>query len=309
MLTGPAAYSVDGDDLTLRATGEPAMHFVAAPLLPAPTLDVQTFVGATWRLAAMTDAKGIAQLVPREATLRVADGTLTVTDGCNTLSAPVQVSGQDLAIKVLKRTAIGCTGSTAATAATIDRFFAGPSVHGDAAGSTLNVKGDGVGVLTYEWVPDDPAAVAPTALTGREWVLTSIAGVVAHALGSPGVDARGPTPAAPTATPTSTPLPTSVPGPSPSAACRQDLPPVCTGAAAEQAATIDSILGPRSRRRGRSWREADHLRRRGAGVLAGVRDRQAAAQLFVGHPGRVGTSRPHMEADVDRDHWTGHELQ
>ena len=218
------------------------MHLVAAPQLPAPTLDVPTFVGATWRLAAVTDAKGIAQRVPRETTLRIAHGTLTASDGCNTLSSAVQVTGQDAQLKDVSSTAIGCTGSTATTAAVIDRFFAGPSLHGDVTGSTLNVKGDGVGVLTYEWVPDDAAAVAPTALTGREWVLTSIAGVVAHALGSLGVDARGPT----SGTDGCTDIDATA-DVGPGTLTLRDMPtgppPVCTGAAAEQAATIDSILG------------------------------------------------------------------
>ena len=80
------------------------MHLVAAPQLPAPTLDVPTFVGATWRLSAVIDAKGVPQMVPREVTLRIADGTMTASDGCNTLTGAVQVTGQDARLKGVSST-------------------------------------------------------------------------------------------------------------------------------------------------------------------------------------------------------------
>jgi heat shock protein HslJ len=241
VLTGPATFSVHGEELTLRAAGEPTMYLVAAPLLPPPTLDVPTFVGAQWLLSAVTDAKGVPQLVPRGATLRIADGRLTASDGCNTLSAAVQVTRADAQLKNASTTQRQCSGSTATTAAVIDRFFTGRGLHGDVAGSTLNVKGDGVGDLTYEWVPADPAAVAPTALTDREWVLTSIAGVAARALASLGVDARGPT----SGTDGCTDIDATAdvrPGALTLTGIPTAPPTVCTGAAADQATTIDSIL-------------------------------------------------------------------
>ena len=302
-------YSVDGDQLTLRVTGQPTMHLVAAPQLPAPTLDVPTFVGATWRLSAVTDAKGVPQMVPREVTLRIADGTMTASDGCNTLTGAVQVTGQDARLKGVSSTEIGCTGSTAATAAVIDRFFAGSSLHGDVAGSTLNVKGDGVGgVLTYEWVPADPAAVAPGALTDREWVLTSIAGVAAHALASLGVDARGPT----SGTDGCTDIDATAdvrPGALTLTGMPTAPPTVCTGAAADQATTIDSILNQKPA----SWSV------RGGKLIIYGGGAQAFSLVYeTGKPppsypsetpDPVRPYRPDVEADVGRDDASGHELQ
>jgi heat shock protein HslJ len=109
-------------------------------------------------------------------TLAVEHGELTTSDGCNSLSGPVAVGGQQVTLKELSSTAIGCTGTVSTTAAVIDRVFSGHTVHEQVDGTTLTIKGDGAGALVYQWIPADAQSTHPANLTGRTWHLTSVAG-------------------------------------------------------------------------------------------------------------------------------------
>jgi heat shock protein HslJ len=172
-------YKIDGDQLTISdASG--TMHLAAAPDLPAPTLDVPTFLGSTWQLMQITDGQGNDHPVTGTPTLRVDNGNLTSSYGCNTVSSEVALDGHQLTLKGLAGSAVGpCEASS--TAAAIEQVFAGATVHEQVDGTVLTIKGDGAGMLTYQWVPSDTAATDPANLIGRTWHLVSIAGNAAAA--------------------------------------------------------------------------------------------------------------------------------
>lgn len=173
ILTSFPHYSIDGTQLTIGA-----MHFLAAPELPAPTLDVPTFLGAKWRLVKVTDAQGQDRpLSGFSPALQVKNGRLTTSDGCNTLTADAVADGQEVDLKQVEHTTNPCpSAAESAFGAAIDQVFAGPAVHEQVEGTTLILKRSGAGELVYQWVPDDKAAADPANLIGRNWQLVSAAG-------------------------------------------------------------------------------------------------------------------------------------
>ncbi len=181
LLTHFPSYELTGDGLTLSAAGQSAMRFTAAPELVPPTIDVPLFLGATWRLTKVVDGQQVEHPVSGTPTLRVSNGRLTASDGCNTIGAAAAVTGQQVDLKNVATTAIGCTGEVSTTAAAIDAFFTADGLHEQIEGTTLTIKGGGVGYLTYQWQPDDPQATDPANLIGKPWHLESVAGEPAAA--------------------------------------------------------------------------------------------------------------------------------
>ncbi len=238
-MTSDPTWSIDGTQLTIAHPGAPTLHLQADATLPAPTADVPTLPGASWRLVAVT-ADGVAHRVFGSPSLQLKGGKLLASDGCNTLSGEATVSGGTLIAPRLASTEIGCTSQIGYTAFAVDAVLAGRPTW-SIRGSRLTLHKAGAGTLGYQWVPADHKATDPGALTNREWVLASIAGVPARALGSLGVDARGPA----SGTDGCTDLDATAeigPGTLTLTGIPTAPPAVCTGAAAEQAATIDSIL-------------------------------------------------------------------
>jgi heat shock protein HslJ len=234
------AYSINGDRLTIKAK-RGTVHLAAAPTLLPPTLDVPTFLGSKWQLTDVSDGQGTEHPVVGVPTLHALNGRLTLSDGCNTLSGPIAIEGQQVRLNGLATTEIGCSGVAASTAAAIDKIYGGPEVHEQVEGNRLTVKGDGTGALVYTWAPDNRGATDPTALANRAWILSSIAGVPARALASLLVDSHGPVSGTDgcgdldgTAHVARGALTISGIPRQPSSSC--------TGAAGEQATTIDSIL-------------------------------------------------------------------
>ncbi|MDT4914546.1 MAG: hypothetical protein QOC66_3674, partial [Pseudonocardiales bacterium] len=151
------AYSITGDRLTIKAK-RGTVHLAAAPTLLPPTLDVPTFLGSKWQLTDVSDGQGTEHPVVGVPTLHALNGRLTLSDGCNTLSGPIAIEGQQVHLNGLATTEIGCTGVAASTAAAIDKVYGGPEVHEQVEGNRLTVKGDGAGALVYTWAPDDRGA-------------------------------------------------------------------------------------------------------------------------------------------------------
>jgi heat shock protein HslJ len=171
-LTSFPHYSLVGNRLTIGT-----LHFLAAPELPPPTLDVPTFLGAKWALTRVTASHGEdvpgAGLLP---TLQVKAGRLVAADGCNTITADAVVDGHEVDLKRVETSRDPCPSSTeSAFGAAVDNVLAGPTLRQQIDGTTLTVKGNG-GQLVYRWVPEDSAATAPANVEYRTWQLTSVAG-------------------------------------------------------------------------------------------------------------------------------------
>jgi heat shock protein HslJ len=238
-LTSHPAWSVDGKDLTISHGGDPTLHLRAAPELVAPSADRPVMPGAKWRLVQILADDGDRK-VYGSPTLEIKNGRLTASDGCNSLGGEVTVDGRRLTTKELASTAIGCTSQVGLSAAVIDGVLGGGPTWYIGA-NQLNLVKKGVGSLVYDWVPDDDIAVAAASMTGRKWVLASVAGVPAAAPATLAVDAHGhatgtdgcedleaeATFGAGTVTLTGIP---------------DRPPPGCTGTGADQASTIDSFL-------------------------------------------------------------------
>jgi heat shock protein HslJ len=175
VLTSAPHYTL-GAAGTLTVTGAgKTMHLIAAPDLPPPTLDRPTASGATWKLVTVTDPNGTDLPVAGDVTFRIENGQLRAGDTCNTLTGDAVIDWPKLDTKNLAITEIGCPSDVSATAAVVDAVLQGqPQV--DTRGAQLTVHADGVGTLTYEWVPADATATNPANLTDRVWQLTSVAG-------------------------------------------------------------------------------------------------------------------------------------
>jgi heat shock protein HslJ len=176
---GRIGYRVDGPRLTLSIIGT-ELHLVAAPELPRPSADVPTRVGATWRLVKVLDVRGTDHPVAGNPTFRIDNDRLVASDGCNTLSGSVAPDGGPLDNGGLAITEMACADPTAtATAAVVDAVLNGRPPEYAVNGTTLTLKKDHVGELTYRWVPEDDRSVDSKSLVGRTWHLASIAGVPA----------------------------------------------------------------------------------------------------------------------------------
>lgn len=175
VLTSAPHYTL-GAAGSLEITGAgKTMHLVAAPDQPPPTLDRPTATGATWKLVKVTDANGADLTVAGNATFRLDRGQLRAGDTCNTLSGYAAIDWPRLDTKNLAITEIGCPQDVSATAAVVDAVLQGqPQL--DTRAAQLTVHADGVGTLTYQWVPDDAVATDPANLTDRLWQLESVAG-------------------------------------------------------------------------------------------------------------------------------------
>jgi heat shock protein HslJ len=174
ILRASPGYAIDGDELTITGGGH-AMHFVAAPDLPAPSLDVPTLTGTDWKLTRVRDAGGPVRTVKSKATLRIDDGQLLANDTCNTLSGPVRVDGDVIRVSRLSSTAIGCLGDVANTASVVDAVFAANFEYA-LTGAALTLTGATGARLEYQWQPSDASATDPTKLANRTWHLLSVAG-------------------------------------------------------------------------------------------------------------------------------------
>lgn len=172
VLTRAPSYSISADRLSIGA-----MRFVAAPALPAPTLDVPTFVGSTWQLTQVANPQGRTQRV--DGTLLLARGRLTVSDGCDTLTGYYVGYGRDVSWKTLTSTTHKCPYG--AKNAVVDKVFSGTTVDAQVTGATLTITRPGAGTLFYEWVPGDKSATDPANLINRNWHLVSAAGEPASA--------------------------------------------------------------------------------------------------------------------------------
>ncbi len=176
ILAGRSSYTIDGGMLTIKHAGQPAMHLVAAPAwLPAPTLDVPTFVGADWQLLSAKDSSGRSMRVTPAASLHVADnGRFTAGDGCNTLSGRLTSSAGRVRIGGgVAATEIGCPGSIAKLTGLVDSMLSG-TVNEVVAGGVLTITKPGVGELVYRWAPESGAA-DPDSLAGVTWQLVGVA--------------------------------------------------------------------------------------------------------------------------------------
>jgi heat shock protein HslJ len=167
-------YAIDGDELTITGGGH-AMHLVAAPNLPAPSLDVPTLTGTDWTLTSVKDATGRAVPIKGGARLRIDGDQLLAGDTCNTLSGPVRVDGNAMRVSQLSSTAIGCLGDVANAASVVDAVFAARLEYA-LTGAALTLTGASGARLEYQWLPSDASATDPTKLADRTWHLWSIAG-------------------------------------------------------------------------------------------------------------------------------------
>jgi heat shock protein HslJ len=173
LLTDAPRYTVTGNELTVEQ-GRTTVRLQAAPALPAPTTDVPSAVGATWRLTGVRHANGTARSgVPDDVTLKIDNGALRTSDGCNAISGEAAVVNGRLVAKRLAMTEVGCADM--ATQIVIGQVLTDGAKF-EAVGPTLTVSRPGSGTLSYEWQPDDEQATDVHRLTGRTWHLASIAG-------------------------------------------------------------------------------------------------------------------------------------
>jgi hypothetical protein len=167
ILRGTARYTIAGRTLTIR-NGKTMRLRIAK--LPAPSLDVATFVGADWLLVRASNHSG-PHPVPAGVILRIDDHHhLRATDGgCRDLTGTVdaQLTSIRLFANVTGRL---CPSSP--TVGIVDSVLDGRIRHRVVDGY-LTIADPGAGTLVYRWNPRS-AATDPGRLTTRTWRLTGI---------------------------------------------------------------------------------------------------------------------------------------
>ena len=171
LLKSTPAYSIDANGLTI-GTGAYAMHFVpAAAGVPAPTTDYPTFSETKWQLLSVTGEENSPQPASEPLQLYVGGNQLTADAGCTTMSGTVTLDGSHVTLEQ----GIVSTPSCAGDGGLVQQVLSG-GVTQQVRGAELTISKDGVGSLTYQWVPADTAATDPANLVGRPWYLASVAG-------------------------------------------------------------------------------------------------------------------------------------
>lgn len=170
LLKSTPAYSIDANGLTI-GTGADAMHFVPAAQLPAPTLDIPTFTETKWQLVSVTGEGNAPRPASEPLQLYVGGNQLTADAGCTTVSGTVTLDGSHVTLDEGNVGAPSCAGD----GGLVQQVLSGGFTQ-QVRGAELIISKDGVGSLTYEWVPADAAATDPANLVGRSWYLASVAG-------------------------------------------------------------------------------------------------------------------------------------
>ncbi len=167
ILRGTATYDISGRTLTIRNGKSMQLRMTK---LPAPSLDVATFVGADWLLVRASNDHGTYP-VPDDVTLRIDDNhRLHATDGgCRTLTGAVN---EQLTGIRLQASATGRPCSTSPAVGIVNSVLDG-GIRQSAVDGYLTITHPGAGTLVYRWNPHT-AATDPNRFTGRTWRLAAI---------------------------------------------------------------------------------------------------------------------------------------
>ncbi|MFE3194012.1 META domain-containing protein [Nocardia sp. NPDC059240] len=102
-------------------------------------------------------------------TLSFADGRISATSGCNTMTGPVDLQGNTLQVGELASTLMACPGDTAGADGWQDGLLRSQPTW-TLVGDTLTVKGNGSTVTML----DRKAAHPDKPLTGTTWIVTAL---------------------------------------------------------------------------------------------------------------------------------------
>jgi heat shock protein HslJ len=92
ILDGASTFTITSDGLTITENGKELRFLLAPANTPIPTLEFPTLVGADWLLVSAKDGNGETVKVAGEPSLHIDDnGTLSGSDGCNSLNGTVTV--------------------------------------------------------------------------------------------------------------------------------------------------------------------------------------------------------------------------
>jgi heat shock protein HslJ len=132
-----------------------------------------SLAGTTWNLVGVTDANGDDVPVAGKATLFIDDsGHLNGSDGCNSISGDVDISGATIDFgHGLATTEIACPNEVSATAEHVDALVSG-DVTWSIGDDKLTLSKDGVGSLIY--TRSGGANTALGSLVGHTWTLQGI---------------------------------------------------------------------------------------------------------------------------------------
>jgi heat shock protein HslJ len=133
-------------------------------------------VGTKWTLAGITDPAGHDVPVAGNASLLVgADDKVSGSDGCNSISGDVDVTGSTLGFgSGLATTEMACLDDQVTTTADhVDNMLSG-DVTWKISGDELTLTKDGAGSLVYRATAAPTRSTDPSDLTGVTWYLTTI---------------------------------------------------------------------------------------------------------------------------------------
>ena len=197
-----AAVVVAGIAVGATMFGSSKHHTPTSGALPAVlSPEGQQLVGTEWTLvsatttAVLTPAVKNAELVPQAALHFAADGAVTASDGCNTISGPSTISASTIEFGELATTAMGCLANP--DGQLIDEVLQGDVSWGIAASAgpspaslQLTITRAGLGTLVYSRSLQPPVAPDPAKIQGS-WTLTQYQETLGDSTGGGAVASGG----------------------------------------------------------------------------------------------------------------------